>query len=199
VTRESHDAENPTATPGGEWIVYSSGDPARLGIYKIRPDGSDDRLLVPGSFILPEVSPDGRLFSYVANWTTPKSTIRVAEVASGVAVPWTAEVPTPLAPFSSGATGVAVGRSRWLPDGRSLAFVATRPDGSFAIHQQEFKPGSDTAATRRLLAGFASNAAAESFAISPDGKRIVVAGWEQLHNIMLAEPVPGIEPPRHNK
>jgi hypothetical protein len=33
----------------------------------------------------------------------------------------------------------------------------------------------------------------ESFGISPDGKQMTLAGWEQFFSLMLAERVPGVE------
>lgn len=51
-------AENPVATPDGEWIFYASTNPRSRGIMKVRPDGSQPTLLVPGNVVLPEVSPD---------------------------------------------------------------------------------------------------------------------------------------------
>jgi hypothetical protein len=62
---------------------------------------------------------------------------------------------------------------------------------------QDFAPGRDTAASRRKLAGFDPDVAAESFGISPDGKRLVLAGWVQLFSLMESEGLPGLlAPPR---
>ena len=46
IRRNGYDAENPTQTPDGRWIVYTGGDPADLGIFRIRPDGSDAEVLL---------------------------------------------------------------------------------------------------------------------------------------------------------
>ena len=61
------------------------------------------------------------------------------------------------------------------------------------IFVQEFRAGRDTAPTRRPLAGFDPDWAAETFAISPDGKRICLAEWEQVSSLMTAEGVPGVD------
>ena len=54
----------------------------------------------------------------------------------------------------------------------------------------------DTTATRRPAAGFSPTVATESFGISPDGKQMTLAGWEQVFSLMLADGVPGVEGPR---
>jgi len=85
------------------------------------------------------------------------------------------------------------GRARWMPDGKSIAFVSVDRNGRSGIFVQEFIPGRDTASTRRALAGFEPDWAAETFAISPDGKRICLAEWEQVSSLMTAEGVPGVD------
>ena len=76
VTRDGRSAENPTATPDGEWIVYVSSHPDRLGVWKIRADGTEATHLVADSFLVPEVSPDGRHVAFIA--TTGPTRVRFA-------------------------------------------------------------------------------------------------------------------------
>jgi len=38
--------------------------------------------------------------------------------------------------------------------------------------------------------------AAESFGLSPDGRRLVVAGWQQLFSLMEGQGLPGLLAPR---
>ena len=45
----------------------------------------------------------------------------------------------------------------------------------------------------RPLAGFDPDWAPETFAISPDGRRICLAEWEQVSSLMTADGVPGVE------
>jgi Tol biopolymer transport system component len=54
-------AQNPTATADGGWIVFVLQDAGegRNGIWKIRPDGSEPTLVAAGAFLIPETSPDG--------------------------------------------------------------------------------------------------------------------------------------------
>src|SRR5262249_41420257 len=95
-------------------------------------------------------------------------------------------------------TATALGRARWVPDGRAIAFIGQDENGVNGVFVQDFAPGRDTSSTRRPLGGFDPEASAESFGISPDGSRLVVAGWEQLFSIMMAEGLEGIAPPGGN-
>ena len=69
--------------------------------------------------------------------------------------------------------------------------------GAIGIYAQDFVPGQDTSASRRRVAGFDPDVAAESFGFAPDGSRLVVAGWLQLFSLMEAEGLKGLlAPPR---
>jgi Tol biopolymer transport system component len=185
VTRDGVDAENATATPDGEWIVYISGNPERRGLWKVRPDGSDATHLVSGSAGLPEVSPDGRYVSYMKTRRAGLSVAHVARVEDGEVLPF--EILLPGAELGNG-------RTRWMPDGRAIAFSWAVGSVS-GIYVQDFVPGEETSSTRRPLIEFGPGRWAESFAISPDGKRITVAVLERSWSLMLAENVPGVMPP----
>jgi Tol biopolymer transport system component len=185
VSYDGVDAENATATPDGEWIVYVSGNPERRGLWKVRPDGSDAILLVPSSSALPEVSPDGQYVSYMMTTSSGLNTIQVARLEDGEVLPFRIRLP--------GASW-GNGRSRWMPDGRAIAFTWTIGSVS-GIFVQDFVPGEDTSSTRRPLVLLGPGEMAESFAISPDGKRIAVAVLDRSWSLMLAENLPGVAPP----
>jgi Tol biopolymer transport system component len=185
VTRDGIDAENATATPDGEWIVYNSGNPERRGLWKIRSDGSDAKRLVSGSTALPEISPDGRYISYMMTRNSGLNVILVARLEDGEVLPF--EIRLPGASFGNG-------RSRWMPDGRAIAFTWTIGSVS-GIFVQDFVPGEDTSSTRRPLVQLGPGELAESFAVSPDGKRITVAVLDRSWSLMLAENLPGVTPP----
>jgi Tol biopolymer transport system component len=193
LSRDGADAENPTASPDGAWVVYGSGNPEKNGIWKIRPDGSGAARLVAGSFSNAEVSPDGRLATFL--WIDPSSstdTIAVVEIATGTRVPFQIKAPYRLGPRGA---RVLMGRSRWLPDGKSIAFIGEDENGRTGVYVQDFAPGKDTSSTRRKLAGFSPEYVSESFGISPDGRRLTLATLTQFGSLMLAEGVPGVEPP----
>ncbi len=181
VTQDGVDAENPTATPDGGWIAYASTNPSQPGLWKIRPDGSDPTLLLGGNLNLPEISPDGRYVLYTLSLSPTLTALRVLEIESGAQVPFEIRIER------RRATAAALGRARWMADGRAIAFIGQDDWGCNGIYLQDFAPGRDTSASRRVLAGFDSEIATESFAISPTGERIILAGWEQLFSVMLAE------------
>lgn len=179
VSRDGIDASNPAATPDGKWILYVSGNRRSRGIVRMRPDGSRATLLIPGAVYLPEISPDGRNVAYLELGGV-KQALRVARVADGSRLDF--EIPLPV---TDPAADPDVGRCRWFPDGRSLAVIAGRPDGTFGVERHWFDTGGRASRPPELLAlerGFA----AESLGISPDGTRMAVAYWDQSANLMLA-------------
>ncbi len=190
VTSDGVDAENPTATADGNWIVYVSTNPAKSGIWRVRPNGSGAVRLVGGTYAMPELSPDGRYALYSANYMTQRVPLRIVEVGTGARVPFGIEIAVP-----AGKPRVALGRARWMPGGRAIAFIGQDEQGVTGIYVQDFVPGKDTQATRRKLGGFDSELTTESFGISPDGSRMVIASWEQLFSLMLAERIPGVTRP----
>jgi Tol biopolymer transport system component len=183
-THDGIDAENPTQTRDGEWVVYSSGNLSRNGIWKIRTDGSEEVRLAAGAYLLPEISPDGRYVSYLSNEVEMQSVrLNVAELESGEIV-FETDIP-----FRSFQNVIQVGRSRWMPDGRALVFVGPGPDNRSALFAQDFAPGEDTTASRRLIIHFDSGEDLESFGIAPDGRSLTVARFDHFRSLKLAEGV----------
>jgi hypothetical protein len=89
-------------------------------------------------------------------------------------------------------TIASLGRLRWRPGGKEIAFIGPDERGVNGVHVQDFVPGQDTIATRRALGGFDPEYPTESFGVSPDGRRLTVAAWEQLFSIMVTDPLPGL-------
>jgi Tol biopolymer transport system component len=191
VTQDGGNAENPTATPDGRWIVYSSGNPQKAGLWKIHPDGTGATHVVKGRVSLPDTSPDGRHALYRVFSGKYPAILRVVRLEDGQAEPFE------IAVGARRRTTVTLGRARWRPDGKAIAFVGQDEEGGSGIYLQDFVPGRDTAATRRKLGRFSPDIATESFGIAPDGSRLVVAGWVQLFSLMEGEGLPGLlAPPR---
>jgi eukaryotic-like serine/threonine-protein kinase len=176
LTQDGVDAENPTATPDGNWIVYSSGNPAKNGVWKIRQDGSQATRLVAGPTLVPDTSPDGEYCLYVPNVPGKPYHLKVIRTADGAAVRF--EILSDVFP-----------RSRWMPDGKAIAFIGQDEKGVRGVYTQDFAPGQDTSQTRRPLGGFDPESTAESFGISPEGTRMAIASREQLSSLMMAERV----------
>jgi Tol biopolymer transport system component len=191
VTQDGGNAENPTPTPDGQWIVYSSGNPQKAGLWKIRPDGSQATCLVKGRVTLPDVSPDGRHVLFRVFSGKYPAVLRVVGIEDGKAEPFEIQVD------ARRRTTIPLGRARWMPNGRAIAFVGQDESGASGVFVQDFGPGRDTSATRRPLAGFDPDVAAESFGIAPDGSHMVIAGWLQLFSLMEGEGLAGLlAPPR---
>jgi Tol biopolymer transport system component len=88
--------------------------------------------------------------------------------------------------------GLILGRCRWHPDGKALAFLGQDPAGRSGIYLQDFDPPRDTTATRRAFAGFDAETAIESFAFSPDGRQLVVSALEIRSQLVAARGIPGL-------
>jgi hypothetical protein len=91
--------------------------------------------------------------------------------------------------FTTRSPNVTYGRSRWMPDGTALAFVGLDERGRTGISVQDFRPGEDTSATRRPLAGFFDGRHVESFDVAPDGERVTLAVSTERRQLIVAEGV----------
>jgi Tol biopolymer transport system component len=182
ASADGRDAENPTMSRDGAWIVYSSSNPAAPGIWKVRPDGREATRLLAGAYTLPELAPQSGWVSAVETSPGNERTIRVVRIEDGATV---AEV-------SVAGRRQNPGRSRWLPDGRTLVFYGDDESGRAAIFAQPIVPGRDTRSERRRVAVSDEQRVIESFGVSPvDGRIVVSAGWTDS-DILLAEGIPGI-------
>jgi Tol biopolymer transport system component len=192
LTREKMDSENPTATADGRWIVYNQSFPERAGLWKIHPDGSENTRLVTGTTVIPEVSPDGQYVSYRSTLLIDRFDVSVARISDGAITHMASLVAVPQNIANS------LGRTRWMPGGKSVAYIGQNEKAAYGVYVQDFVPGKDTSATRRPLAGFDSDLTVESFGIAPDGTRITLAGWQQVFSLMVADRVPGVESARRS-
>jgi Tol biopolymer transport system component len=181
VTTDRVDAQNPTMSVDGRWIVYGSSGTEKQGIWRIRPDGSDASLLIAGSFVIPEVSPDGRYVLF-AQYINLNYVVRVVELETGTAVPFEIEVPA-----IEGHLNILFGRSRWTPDGDAVVYIGQDEQSRTGVYMQDFEPGRDTSDTRRPVAGFSDEFVTESLGISPDGKRLVISALYDRRTLSLAD------------
>jgi serine/threonine protein kinase len=186
VTDDGVDAENGTMTKDGQWIVYVSSNPSKTGIWRIHPDGSGGHRIAAGAYSNPEVSPDGEYALYVTSLSASRNVIRMVRIADGAPIPF--EI---VCSFRK-QTPWVMGRARWMPDGRAIAFIGQDGHGVHGVYVQDFVPGKDTSASRRSLGGFDPEMSSETFAISPDGTHMIVSVWEQTSSLMMAERVPAI-------
>ena len=127
----------------------------------------------------------------MTNFLPDSLAIRVVRLEDGSPVDFEIRIPV-RNQYTSG----SLGRLRWMPDGRAIAFLGQNEKGTNGVFVRDFVPGRDTAASQRKIGGFDEENSTESFGISPDGSRLTVAGWEQVFSLVLAEDVPGVEPPK---
>ena len=181
LTRDGLDAENPAMTPDGQWVIYTSANPARSGLWKIHPDGTADTRIVAASLVHPEISPDGRFVLY----HLPNDATHVVRLEDGKILPFRINLKG----------GPSVGRARWMPDGKRIAYVGGDANArTVGVYTQEFsEEAADTSASRQPLAGFELDHPTESFGISPDGTGIVLSEFHGSSDIMIATGVPGVK------
>ena len=154
---------------------------AGMQIAFTQPIRIDDVLVVEGETTHPEVSADGAFAVYSRPEGGGSIAIDVVRVADGTVFP-----------FARGFTGIVATRARWFGATHTIAFRAREADGSISLYAQDFKPGADTTSTRRKLLSTDSDATLETFAISPDGKRAVLAIVDEASGLMMAEGLEGI-------
>jgi eukaryotic-like serine/threonine-protein kinase len=193
ITNDGVDAENPTMTQDRRWIVYNSYNPKKSGIWKIHPDGTEPKQLFSGLTQQPELSPDGKLVAYV--WykqfaVGPMAYVHVMDIETGAQIPF--EITAERGIKGQTTLAGSLGRCRWMPDGKSLAYIDSNESGDLGIYVQDFVPGKNTLATRRPIAGFDSDKQTETFGISPDGKFITLSEMELLSSLIRVENVPGL-------
>jgi serine/threonine protein kinase/Tol biopolymer transport system component len=193
VSHDGIDAENATATRDG-WIIYNSGS-KQPGLWKVRPDGSQAKLIVPGVHNWPEASPDGQLvmatglrLGSFAGGEGPRrpvgAYIGVYRIADGAEV-------FKIQLQNVASTILGLGRSRWKPDGRSIVFIDADENGVAGIFQQDFAAGQDTSGTRRLVMSDPDRQP-ETFGIAPDGSRIIYSVVDLQSNLLRLDGLTGI-------
>jgi len=192
VSKDGVDAENPVVTRDGAWVYYWSGNPSKPGIWRVHPDGTGATQLIAGRYLQPEVSPDGRYVLYLElDRVNQRNMLHFANADSGRALAFKIAVP-----YQLGGPRINFGRARWTRDGHSILYIGQDAAGRSGVFSQDFDPGRDTSGTRRPVAGFSQEYWTESFGLSPDGKRLTISTLEESSSILLAEGVPGAEPPR---
>jgi serine/threonine protein kinase len=181
VSKDGVDAENPGMTPDGQWILFLSGRPELAGACKMHVDGSQVTLLVAG-VNLPEMSPDGALFSAPSGigqrTGRDLGVFRMSDAGAIAHITLRVSVTVPL------------GRSRWAGE-RRLAYIDRDGDGSFGVWLRDITEKG--AGEPRKLAGFDSLSPTESFGVTKDGSRVVLSVRNSVSSIAVAENVPGID------
>ena len=180
ISKDGVDAENPTMTADGQWILYLSGRPEHAGAWKMRADGSQPTPLVDG-VNLPDVSPAGDLFA--APTGAGQRTGRVLNVYRMSDGSKVADIELKISQT------VPVGRPRWI-GARQLAYIDRDEEGNFGVWVRDITDKG--AGPPRKLSGFDSLTPTESFSVTRDVSRAVLSVRNGVSSIAVAENVPGI-------
>jgi Tol biopolymer transport system component len=170
VSHDGFDAENPVLTPDG-WVLYASGQAQHPGLWKVRLDGSEAKLLVPGVVAWPDVSPDGKYALYHSVGSALRADIHIVRL-------------TDESPIEFHARGQ---RARFAGNGHSIVYVQ---EAGTDIVQQDFLSGSG--APVKVLAPASPDLFTETFHITPDGKSIVVSYTQPARALVVVDGVAGI-------
>jgi eukaryotic-like serine/threonine-protein kinase len=175
-------AENPTFTADGEWVVYSADRAAGAGIRRVRLDRTRDLLITASARGHPEVSPDGRYVVVRTHTINDVAELRVVGVESGAVLPESARLNAAGLPADR---GITLGRARWLPGGREVAFIGLTDQGCVGLLAQSFDPRRGLAGPARKLRDCSPDLLPESFAFARDG-RLAVSYLRRSSNLMAA-------------
>jgi eukaryotic-like serine/threonine-protein kinase len=181
LTEDQAEDWDPVFADGGRHILWSSNRTGHFEIWVADADGTGARQLTHDGVDAenPTPTPDGRWIVYASTNPAKEGLWKIR--ADGAEA-------TRIVPSNYAYPEVS-------PDGRAIAFIGQDAKGVNGVYVQDFIPGRDTARSRRPLAGFDPERTTESFGISPDCARVIIASWEQLFSLVMAERVPGVVPP----
>ena len=178
VTRDGVDAENPSLPASGEWIYYDSSNPKSDGLWRIPRGGGAPQLVAAGETLHPSVSADGEYVVFQRPDSGRGSSLVVVRATGEEVFATPSSLPGPTAV-----------RARWIGATHTIAFRGADAGGRIALFAQDVVPGTDSIATRRQLIPAGPDSIAETFAISPNGKRAVLSVIDEASGLMLAEGV----------
>ena len=176
---DMENAQNPTMTADGAWIVFGLQEAGadKDGIWKIRPDGSAAALVAAGITLLtPEVSPDGR---YVAMQNTGKQ--HLLRVADGVLL--------------NGDLGGTF-RYRWSVEaGRTYLWaIGTGAEGN-EIRRNSFDADNGRLGPAQVVLAGDAAGGAETFGVTRDGSAITFASLANRRGQLIRiDGLTGLEP-----
>ncbi len=161
LTHAGDNPESPAISRDGTHIFYQNF----TGFHRINSDGSEHVVLHPDLCFYPDISPNGK---YIA--CAYGTFIQFLNAGDGKLLPVKIE---------------DAARPKWMPDGRSVAFIGNNGKMESSILTQPFDAARDTNAQRRPLATFDLNP--ETFAIAPDGGSLVVSLLDPVSNLIVID------------
>ncbi len=171
-------AQNPTLTADGAWIVFvrQGGAEETNGIWRIHPDGSGAELVTAGAYLIPETSPDGR---YVA-FRGPGER-RLVRVRDGTLLD---------------ARLAVTDRYRWTVErGRTFLWALGFENQASDIRRYPFDPERGIVGSVERLVGGAQVQGAESLGVAADGSAVAFASFANRRGQLLRiDGLSGLEP-----
>ena len=141
VSSDGKDAQNPTMTKNGKWIVYASNNEDKPGIWKVPAEGGESSALVRGQFVrLADVPPSGRHAAYLVDDRVGRqNAIGLVDVESGLNTGFEIEVLY----RRPNTADVTWGRARWMMNnGEWIVFVGQDQETrEAAVYKQRFALG----------------------------------------------------------
>ena len=170
-------------TADGQWIVYASGNTDKLGIWKIRPDGSGRGHAAGGRRTCCRKS--RRTAGTCWSVSTPDLdyVVNVMDIGDGRTCSRSRSRSTP----RERQQDLVLGRGRWTPDGRGIVFIGQDDDGRSGVYAAGLQPREATDTTRRALGGFTREYTSESLGVSPDGRSLTISTTFEQRTVKMVE------------
>jgi hypothetical protein len=147
----------------------------------MRADGSEATLLVPGNVGTPDLSHDGQYALYQILSTAGGATLNTIHAVR-------------LSDGSPAEFEQLGRRARFAPDGHSIFYI---DNTSGSIMRKDFP--SPTGAPTKVVVPASPDMPMETFHISPDGRRLVIAYTQATWSLMVADGVADVMPPGRAK
>ncbi len=159
----------PSVSPDGNWVIYASTRDGKSTIWRVSIDGGEAQQLTTDETSWPSISPNGKFIACAYGKTIEAFDRRIAlfSIAGG----------SPLKIFTAAKQSVLESSPRWSPDSRSIIYR----DRMRGLWRQDMKHEGP-----ERVKGF-DDFRFYDLAFSPDGKNVIVAGFEETREIVIAE------------
>jgi hypothetical protein len=163
-------AQNPTMTADGDWILFSRQDTGedKIGVWRVRPDGTDATLVArTRNAFVPELSPDGRFVAFNASGGTigarpgslrSDTVAQILRVADGSALPLSAP---------------SAYRFRWsVEDGRTYLWAIVPTAEDISVRRFAFDPDKGVTGPGEVIVSGTATRMLESLGVARDGSAL---------------------------